>query len=102
MTGLNAAELADRLFLYGLSALVVGALFYVLQSGFLTLFLRGFSGVGQAFGRKSRALQQEDERLRRDPAHAAWKSSTLHRLKLGFLGGGALLTVASLILLSVA
>ncbi|MDO3410507.1 DUF3899 domain-containing protein [Saccharibacillus sp. CPCC 101409] len=100
MNGTNAVEAANQLFLYGLIGLTAGALFHVLQSGFLAVFLRGFSGLGQAFVRQSRFLQRENERLSRDPIHTEWKRSVLRGLKFVFLGGGALLTIVSLALLA--
>lgn len=101
LNGREAMATANLLFLLGLLGLVIGAIFHVLQSGFLTLFLRGFADIRQLFIRQSKALQAENERLRSDEALSAWKMSMLRHLKVYTSGCGAGLMLCSLILMGI-
>ncbi|MGG1938263.1 DUF3899 domain-containing protein [Paenibacillus polymyxa] len=62
--------------------MVIGAIFHVLQSGFLTSFCGEFADIGQLFIRQSKALQEENERLRSDESLSAWKTSMFRHLKV--------------------
>ncbi|ALA40888.1 hypothetical protein ABE82_04780 [Paenibacillus peoriae] len=90
---------ANLLFLLGLLGLVIGAIFHVLQSGFLTLFLRGFADIRQLFIRQSKALREENERLRSDESLSAWKTSMFRHLKVYTSGCGTGLILCSMILM---
>ncbi|ODB56642.1 DUF3899 domain-containing protein [Paenibacillus polymyxa] len=90
---------ANLLFLLGLLGLVIGAIFHVLQSGFLTLFLRGFADIRQLFIRQSKALREENERLRSDESLSAWKTSMFRHLKIYTSGCGTGLILCSMILM---
>ncbi|AET59291.1 DUF3899 domain-containing protein [Paenibacillus terrae] len=92
---------ANLLFLLGLLGLVIGAIFHVLQSGFLTLFLRGFVDIGQLFIRQSKALQEENERLRSDESLTAWKTSVFRHLKVYTSGCGTGLVLCSMVLMGI-
>ncbi|MEK5143885.1 DUF3899 domain-containing protein [Paenibacillus sp. FSL M7-0134] len=92
---------ANLLFLLGLLGLVIGAIFHVLQSGFLTLFLRGFADIRQLFIRQSKALREENERLRSDESLSAWKTSMFRHLKVYTSGCGAGLILCSMILMGI-
>lgn len=89
---------ANHLFIAGLLGLIIGAFFYVLRSGFLTSLLSGFSVIGHVFVRQSKALQEENERIRADASLAAWKASVYHHLAIYSLGGGSGLLISSLML----
>lgn len=90
---------ANLLFLLGLLGLVIGAIFHVLQSGFLTLFLRGFADIRQLFIRQSKALREENERMRSDESLSAWKTSMFRHLKVYTSGCGTGLILCSMILM---
>ncbi|MDR6781312.1 MULTISPECIES: DUF3899 domain-containing protein [Paenibacillus] len=92
---------ANLLFLLGLLGLVIGAIFHVLQSGFLTLFLRGFADIRQLFIRQSKALREENERLRSDESLSAWKTSMFRHLKIYTSGCGTGLILCSMILMGI-
>ncbi|APQ58169.1 hypothetical protein PPOLYM_04663 [Paenibacillus polymyxa] len=92
---------ANLLFLLGLLGLVIGAIFHVLQSGFLTLFLRGFADIRQLFIRQSKALREENERLRSDESLSAWKTSMFRHLKVYTSGCGTGLILCSMILMGI-
>ncbi|WCM62299.1 DUF3899 domain-containing protein [Paenibacillus polymyxa] len=92
---------ANLLFLLGLLGLVIGAIFHVLQSGFLTLFLRGFADIRQLFIHQSKALREENERLRSDESLSAWKTSMFRHLKVYTSGCGAGLILCSMILMGI-
>ncbi|AUO05591.1 hypothetical protein NS115_22625 [Paenibacillus jamilae] len=99
MYGRENLATANLLFLLGLLGLVIGAIFHVLQSGFLTLFLRGFADIGQLFIRQSKALQEENERLRSDESLLAWKTSMFRQLKVYTSGCGTGLLLCSIVLM---
>ncbi len=92
---------ANLLFLLGLLGLVIGAIFHVLQSGFLTLFLRGFADIRHLFIRQSKALQEENERLRSDESLTAWKTSVFRHLKVYTSGCGTGLVLCSIVLMGI-
>ncbi|MBE0338165.1 DUF3899 domain-containing protein [Paenibacillus sp. 23TSA30-6] len=92
---------ANLLFLLGLLGLVIGAIFHVLQSGFLTLFLRGFADIRHLFIRQSKALQEENERLRSDESLTAWKTSVFRHLKVYTSGCGTGLVLCSMVLMGI-
>ncbi|MDY8026284.1 DUF3899 domain-containing protein [Paenibacillus polymyxa] len=92
---------ANLLFLLGLLGLVIGAIFHVLQSGFLTLFLRGFADIRQLFIRQSKALREENERMRSDESLSAWKTSMFRHLKVYTSGCGTGLILCSMILMGI-
>lgn len=101
LNGREHMATANLLFLLGLLGLVIGAIFHVLQSGFLTLFLRGFADIGQLFIRQSKALREENERLRSDESLSAWKTSMFRHLKVYTSGCGAGLILCSMILMGI-
>ncbi|WP_025716843.1 DUF3899 domain-containing protein [Paenibacillus sp. 1-18] len=101
LNGREAIASANLLFLLGLLGLVISAIFHVLQSGFLTLFLRGFADIRPLFIRQSKTLQAENERLRSDEALSAWKTSTLRHLKVYTSGCGVGLVLCSMILMGI-
>ncbi|MGG4394142.1 DUF3899 domain-containing protein [Paenibacillus thiaminolyticus] len=92
------AVIINRWFLYGLLAMIAGALGYVLRTGFLAPLLRGFAAVGAAFAAKPRALAKEDERLQADPALQAWKQALGRKLSAYLLGAGTGLAIGALTL----
>ncbi|WP_342416784.1 DUF3899 domain-containing protein [Paenibacillus sp. FSL R10-2782] len=92
---------ANLLFLLGLLGLVIGAIFHVLQSGFLTLFLRGFADIRHLFIRQSKALQEENERLRSDESLTVWKTSVFRHLKVYTSGCGTGLVLCSMVLMGI-
>ncbi|MDK8180444.1 DUF3899 domain-containing protein [Paenibacillus sp. UMB4589-SE434] len=84
----------NSLFLYGLSACIIGAVMYVIRTGFLTPVYRGFATISSAFLPKSRALQEE-EKHSSHTAPFAWKNAAVQKLGAYFLGGGiGILTVS--------
>ncbi len=73
-------EFVNRSFLVGISLLLASAIFLILKTGFLTLFLEGFTKVGSFISPKSRAMEREDERAREDESLAEFKRGLLRQL----------------------
>ncbi|WP_051287030.1 DUF3899 domain-containing protein [Paenibacillus taiwanensis] len=97
VSGYNNVDITmiNSLFLYGLSASIIGAILYVLRTGFLTPLYRGLATISSAFLPKSRALQEEEKRA----AHTAsvvWKHVTFQKLGAYFLGAGTGIVTVSI------
>ncbi|WP_053365709.1 DUF3899 domain-containing protein [Bacillus sp. FJAT-27245] len=73
-------EIVNSSFLAGISFLLASAIFLILKTGFLTLFLEGFNKLGSFISPKSRAMEREDERAREDEGLAEFKGSLLRHL----------------------
>ncbi|MFM9281086.1 DUF3899 domain-containing protein [Paenibacillus jiagnxiensis] len=87
-------EAANRLFLYGMLALVVGALAYVRNTGFFAPLSKGLNML-QGVRRTSRSLQRENERLMQDEALQSWKLSLYRGLSWYSVSIGGGLVLAS-------
>ncbi|MFB5677352.1 DUF3899 domain-containing protein [Paenibacillus terreus] len=85
-------EAANRLFLYGMLALVIGALAYVRNTGFFAPLSKGLTLL-QGVSRTSRSLQRENERLMQDEELQSWKLSLYRGLSWysASIGGGLVL-----------
>ncbi|WP_181884348.1 DUF3899 domain-containing protein [Neobacillus piezotolerans] len=73
-------EFINHSFLAGISFLMASAIFLILKTGFLTLFMEGFNKVGSFISPKSRAMEREDERAKEDESLAEFKGSLLRHL----------------------
>ncbi|WP_059173142.1 DUF3899 domain-containing protein [Bacillus sp. FJAT-27445] len=77
---LSWLEIINRSFLAGIIFLLASAIFLILKTGFLGLFLDGFHKLGSFITPKSRAMEREDERAREDESLAEFKGSLLSKL----------------------
>lgn len=88
----------NKCFLYGLILMMIGALGYVLRTGFLHPFLRGIAAAGSMVTPKSKGLRKEDERLRSDTSLQHWKQSVSRYLSTYTLGCGSGMLIGAIIL----
>gem|GEM_PF-5737152 len=98
---LEEAEVINESFYWGLILLIIGASFYIGQTGFLQIFFGGFKKLSQLIVPRSRAQVRADERNAEDFEWRDWKEGWLSRCKLIFLaaGGGSILYSIILLLL---
>lgn len=71
VSNLSLVDFINRSFLIGLIALLLGACFLIMQSGFLSLFLEGFKRIGSFVTPKSRAMERTEQLIKED---AGWQS----------------------------
>ena len=90
---LEEAEVINESFYWGLILLIIGASFYIGQTGFLQKFFGGFKRLSQLIIPHSRAQERADKRIAEDFEWRDWKEVWLDRCKLIFLaaGGGSIL-----------
>lgn len=88
-------ETANRIFLLGLLALVVGAFAYVRNTGFFAPFSQGLHMLGQGVRRTSRSLQKENDRLLQDEELQSWKQGLYRGLSWFTVSVGIGLILAS-------
>lgn len=91
----GGTEAANRIFLLGLLALVVGAFAYVRNTGFLAPFSQGLHMLGQGVRRTSRSLQRENDRLLQDEGLQSWKQGMYRGLSWFTVSVGIGLILAS-------
>ncbi|WP_268626909.1 DUF3899 domain-containing protein [Paenibacillus alvei] len=85
-------------FLYGLILLIIGALAYVMRTGFLNPIVRGVSSLGSMFTGTSKALREEDRHLQGDTSLQHWKLTVSRKLSAYALGCGSGMLISSIIL----
>jgi hypothetical protein len=93
----NSILSINRLFLIGITALLVGCSTFVVRSGFLDLFFIGFSKIRDVMIRQSRSMQAENERLKANTGLNHWKISFYRNVMIFSLGLGTGLVLVSIV-----
>jgi hypothetical protein len=91
----NSILSINRLFLIGITALLVGCSTFVVRSGFLDLFFIGFSKNRDIMIRQSRTMKEENERLRDNTSLNQWKINFYQNVMIFSLGLGTGLVLIS-------
>ncbi|MHC0038353.1 DUF3899 domain-containing protein [Pseudoneobacillus sp. C159] len=90
--------LIDKIFLTGLMTLLLGAVLYVARSGFLDLFLSGFTKIKGVMMKRSTAMLEIDKQMAANEEIIQWKECFTFQIMVYSLGGGTGLLLISTIL----
>ncbi|CAG9609099.1 DUF3899 domain-containing protein [Pseudoneobacillus rhizosphaerae] len=90
--------LINRIFLTGLMTLLLGAVLYVTRSGFLDLFLSGFTKMKDSMMKRSTAMLEVEKQMAANDDLIEWKERFSFQVMVYSLGGGTGLLLISTIL----
>ena len=79
---LSQVDFINHSFLVGIISLSAGACFVIFQSGFLSLFFRGFRTIGTFASHKSRAMERADQLVSEDEGWQRFKNKLAGQLAL--------------------
>ncbi|MEH7225677.1 DUF3899 domain-containing protein [Bacillus sp. JJ1566] len=88
----------NRIFLAGLLALLLGAVLYVTRSGFLDLFLSGFTKMKDSMVNRSTAMLEVEKQIATNEDLIQWKEQFTFQVMVYSLGCGTGLLFISTIL----
>ncbi|MBS4196055.1 DUF3899 domain-containing protein [Lederbergia citri] len=83
----------NALFMSGLLLLLIGAILFVIKSGFLSLFFQGFVKIRETFIRQPHFMKVVNDNIQNDISFSIWKENvTKHSMSLAFgIGLGMIL-----------
>ncbi|MCR2821151.1 DUF3899 domain-containing protein [Lederbergia panacisoli] len=67
----------NAIFLSGLVILLIGAILYVIRSGFLSLFFQGFVKIRETFIRQPHFMKEVNENIQNDISFSMWKENVI-------------------------
>jgi hypothetical protein len=90
--------LINKIFLTGLMTLLLGAILYVTRSGFLDLFLSGFTKMKDSMMKRSTAMLEVEKQMAANDDLIEWKERFSFQVMVYSLGGGTGLLLISTVL----
>lgn len=92
----HSLQLNDKIFLYGVIALLIGSILFVLRTGFFRLFLTGFNKIYTFAFKQASLMKNIDEQISKDLTFQRWKNQFSAKLMQYSLGAGTGCIVYSL------
>ncbi|WP_251550986.1 DUF3899 domain-containing protein [Neobacillus muris] len=94
-SGLSLVDWINQSFLVGIISLLVWAIMVIFQSGFLSLFFKGFRIIGSMAAPKPRAMERTDQLVEADHRFQSFKKAMAAKLVvLAFLIGSSSIAVS--------
>ncbi|WP_462408650.1 DUF3899 domain-containing protein [Neobacillus sp. Marseille-QA0830] len=81
-SGISLVDWINQSFLVGIISLLVWAMMVIFQSGFLSLFFKGFRIIGTMMAPKPRAMERTDRLIEEDHGYQSFKKSLTTKLSL--------------------
>ncbi|MED3572896.1 DUF3899 domain-containing protein [Cytobacillus praedii] len=91
----------NQIFLYGVIALLIGSILFVLRTGFFRPFIAGCKQLYAIAFKQSAVMKNADEHISRDPSFQTWKNQFSAKFMQFTLGIGTGCIVCSIAVINI-